>query len=392
MTVFSLFEGPLIGVAAALLALAVYQLSLVAAAAVPSPRRPLAAGGERRFAVLVPAHEEAAVIERLLESLARLRYPRRLFDVHVVADHCADSTAAVARRHTPFVHERRGDAARGKGQALRWLLERLPPGRYDAFAVIDADSVVLPDFLAVMNARLEEGDVAVQARYGVLNADGSWVASLRSLAFDLVNNVRRRGLSAIGASVGLAGNGMAFASSLLEARRWEAFGVTEDLELHAELVEAGVRVRFAPETAVLAEMPVSLRQARSQNLRWERGRLALLRAHLPRLIVSARRPPRRPKLIAAVELMTPPLSVQTLLVVAALGLALALGSGIALITAGAASLAIALYVCCGLLLAGAPLRLWLALPFAPAYVLWKGWLYAQALATRQLPWVKTTRL
>src|SRR6476469_143600 len=47
-----------------------------------------------RFAILIPAHEEELVIGQLLESVNELHYPRELFEVHVVADHCSDRTVA----------------------------------------------------------------------------------------------------------------------------------------------------------------------------------------------------------------------------------------------------------------------------------------------------------
>ena len=85
-----------------------------------------ASSRKRRFAVIVPAHNEETVIAATLASLNDLDYPRALFDVHVIADNCDDATAAVARDYTPFVHERTDRTAMGKGQALRWLFDRLP--------------------------------------------------------------------------------------------------------------------------------------------------------------------------------------------------------------------------------------------------------------------------
>ena len=59
--------------------------------------------------------------------------------------------------------------------------------------------------------------------------------------------------------------------------------------VHLALVDAGIRVEFAPETWVNADMPVTLKQAPSQNERWERGRLLLVRQQVPRLVLAALR-------------------------------------------------------------------------------------------------------
>jgi len=377
---------------AALMGVVAYLVLLVFAGAVLRPKRPPPAGRRRRFAVIVPAHNEETVVAQTLVSLNDLDYPRSLFDVHVIADNCDDETATIARRHTPFVHERTDRTAMGKGQALRWLFDRLPADAYDAFAVIDADSVVSRNFLVAMNDRLESGWPAVQSRYGVLHPERSWVASLRAVAFCLLHYARRSGLSALGASAGLGGNGMVFAAELRQAREWDAFGVTEDLELHAKLAAAGVKVGFAPEASVLGEMPLTLAASRGQNMRWERGRLALARRYAPKLFVAAVRHWSWPKLAAAIDLMMPPLSVVALMGTAFLCLSFhpvcCHGRPCAIVIL----LGLATYVIGGLASARAPRRLWLSLAFAPLYAAWKGWLYAQALIARGTPsWTRAGR-
>jgi len=377
---------------AALLALIAYLLALVVAGAALRAKPPPQARRRRRFSVVVPARNEEEVIARTLASLNDLEYPRSLFDIHVVADNCDDRTAAIARTYTPFVHERTDRAAMGKGQALRWLFDRLPAS-YDAFAIIDADSLVSRNFLSAMNDRLESGCLAVQGHYGVLNAEQSWVSSLRAVAFCLLHSARRSGLSALGASAGLSGNGMVFAAELRQAREWDAFGVTEDLELHSRLVAAGVKVAFAPEASVLGEMPATLAAARGQNVRWERGRLALARDYAPKLVAGALRRRDWPELAAALDLLIPPLSVVALLAVLLLALSLALGSTVTAVVAVITLLGLVAYVAAGLASAGAPLRLWLVLGSAPLYILWKGWLYMQVLAARKAPsWTRTGRI
>jgi cellulose synthase/poly-beta-1,6-N-acetylglucosamine synthase-like glycosyltransferase len=186
---------------------------------------------------------------------------------------------------------------------------------------------------------------------------------------------------------------MAFSFELKAARNWDAFSVTEDLELHAKLVVAGVKVAFAPEAVVLGEMPDSLAAARDQNLRWERGRLALARAYAPGLLADGLRSRRWPSLAAAFDLMIPPLSTHGLMGGVLLAVAIFIGSPVAIGMAAAVLAGIAVYVIVGLAAARAPLRLWLALGFAPLFIVWKAWLYAGALVSRRKPsWTRTRRL
>ena len=185
---------------------------------------------------------------------------------------------------------------------------------------------------------------------------------------------------------------MAFAAGLREVKEWDAFGVTEDLELHLKLVESGNPVAFAPEAKVLSEMPISLRQAKSQNTRWERGRLALARRHVPRLLVSGIMKRDWPRLNAALELMIPPQSVQLLLTAIILAISFTLGLAVPLALGFVTMHFQAAYVAGGLVRARVRPRLWVALAYAPLYALWKGQLYVRALLARQpLPWVRTAR-
>src|SRR5439155_13441466 len=89
------------------------------------------------FAVIVPAHNEAILLGRLLESLARLRYPKERYSVYVVADNCQDGTAALARTYERVrVYERVDQERRGKGYALRWLLDQLQADGLNADAYL----------------------------------------------------------------------------------------------------------------------------------------------------------------------------------------------------------------------------------------------------------------
>ena len=347
-----------------------------------------------RFAILIPAHNEELLIGRLLDNLARLEYPRVHFDVHVVADNCFDRTAEIAQANGAIVHERFDANLKAKGFALRWLLERLhTAGRaYDAFVVLDADSVVQPNFLSVMDARLASGNQVIQAYYSVLNVGQSAMSSLRYAALAGLHFIRPLGRSVVGLSCGLKGNGMCFAAPVLNEFGWDWFTLAEDVEFHLALVRRGIRVDFAPETWVLADMPVTLAQATSQNERWERGRVQMLRQQVLPLLAEGLRARSLLRIDAAVEQLIPPLSVP----VALGGVCLLAGlvSG-ALLTAGLAGLALLGFLghlLVGLAVVGAPRAAFVALAYAPVYVIWKVGLYARALVSaRTTRWIRTVR-
>lgn len=372
-----------------------YCLLLTGAAPFGLRRRPPAACRLRRFAVLVPAHDEEPVLARLLDSLAAQDYPSELMRVCVVADNCTDGTAALARARGALVYERRDPVHIGKGYALAWLLAELEREgqRFDAYVIVDADSVLSANFLHAVNRRLEAGARAVQAYYTVLPVRGTAAERLREAALALVHYLRPAGKAALGLSCGLKGNGMCFDRAVIERFGWPVAGLAEDVEMHLLLVAAGVRVQFAPEAVVRAEMPPTLGGARGQNLRWEAGRVAALRRQALPLLRRALVRRDLVALDAALEQLVPPLSVPVLL--AGLGLAggVLLRAPVVAGTAAALLALLALHVLAGLLLARVSGQVYRALAMAPLYVAWKATLYGRALVGRvERRWVRTARV
>jgi 1,2-diacylglycerol 3-beta-glucosyltransferase len=377
------------------LATIVGYLLLLSVAALFARRTTQARSGAptSRFVIMIPAHNEQQLLPKTLMNLAQLDYPQELVSIHVVADNCSDGTAAVAREYGATAHERFNSELRGKGYALEWLLQRIwASGEpHDAVLILDADSVISPNFLRVMDARLARGERVIQGYYAVLQPEGAWSAGLRAVALTVLHYLRPQGRMVLGGSTGLKGNGMVFAADILRQHRWTA-SLTEDIEYHMELILAGERAMFAPDAVVWAEMPDSLAAAQSQNERWEKGRMEMVRRFVPRLLGESAR--RRSFLLfdAAVEQLIPPFSVVAGASVGLLLAALALRSPAGIALATAIVLGQAIYVLAGLLLAGAPWSVYKSLLFAPAFVGWKLWLYLRLLlGVKPRAWIRTAR-
>jgi cellulose synthase/poly-beta-1,6-N-acetylglucosamine synthase-like glycosyltransferase len=371
-----------------------YLLGLTVAAIRARPKPLPPAARTRHIAVLIPAHNEEMVIGRLLQSLSVVRYPPEARSVLVAADNCTDETAALARAAGAQVFERFDDSAPGKGFAIHWLLEQIWQGGhpYEAYVVLDADSLVEPDFLARLNERLEAGNQVIQAYYSVLNPTASPLAALRYAALAAVHYLRPLGRSALGLSCGLKGNGMCFTASVLQRFGWSWFALAEDVEFHLALVDAGIRTDFAPEILVRAEMPITYAQAKSQSDRWERGRLQMLRRRACGLFLRGLREPSLMRVDAALEQAIPPLSVPFAMGLLGLGAAVALRAHSAALLALYGLLGQTVYLLAGMVLVRAPLAMYGALAYAPPYIGWKVWQYGKALAARSpLRWIKTAR-
>jgi 1,2-diacylglycerol 3-beta-glucosyltransferase len=377
----------------------VYLGALTVAARRQSPAK---SAQSTRFVVVVPAHNEALVIEQAVVSLQTIAYPTDKYRIVVIADNCTDETAAIARTAGAKVVERFDDKRRSKGYALTDVFPQLLEDTWvDAVVVVDADTIVSSNILSAISARFERGELAAQVDYRVMAADSSWRTELMGVAFACFHEVRSLGRERFGLSSGLRGNGMAFTRRALEIAPHTAASLVEDLEYGIELGELGVRVAYVGEAFVEAEMPTAESSAATQRQRWEAGRADLKKRKLNGLI--RRSISERDLVLAdlALDLAVPPLGKVAVRTVASgtvgLGL-LALRRGFVwtLIPASVGALGLLSHVAAGWHRSGSGWNGLRALTKVPGYVLWK-----RKVASPKVPadsnggtsqeWVRTAR-
>lgn len=145
----------------------------------------------QKFALLVAAHNEEAVISNIIDSLKSLDYPKDLFDIYVIADNCTDKTARIARELNVEVFERNVPNKRGKGYALEWMFNKIfsMEKNYDAIAIFDADNLVSKNFLRAMNDKLCAGYKVVQGYIDSKNPNDSWITQSYSISFWTANRL-----------------------------------------------------------------------------------------------------------------------------------------------------------------------------------------------------------
>ena len=406
--IIKLFKTLLFGLQAVLAAMVGY-LGLLTLAALRAPRQTHDdwAPSRKRFILLIPAHNEETLLPQLLANLSELDYARDDYAVHVIADNCTDRTAELARQAGAMVHERFHDTLKGKGYALQFALQNIWDANtpHDAIVILDADSIISRNFLKVMSTRLARGERVIQAYYAVRDPDQSWGVSLRYAALAVLHYLRPQGRMVLGGSAGLKGNGMVFAAEVLRQHPWSA-SLTEDIEYHMNLILSGERVTFAPDAVVWAEMPGSLRDSHTQNVRWERGRLEMIKQYVPQLMSKSIEQRNFVLFDAAMEQLIPPFSVLAGASVASLAASLLLSkkpqSAFCILHpaslhpaskfAGLTLLGQIVYLITGLALVRAPRKVWLALVYAPVFIVWKLWLYVRvALGLDKQGWVRTKR-
>ncbi|MDB5083527.1 MAG: Beta-monoglucosyldiacylglycerol synthase, partial [Bacilli bacterium] len=218
-------------------------------------------------------HNEAEVIEPLLENLKSLDYPRELFDVFVICDNCTDRTADIVRSHGLNAMERFDKDKRGKGFAIEWMLERLweLPRSYDAVVMFDADNLAGRNFLIEMNEKLMQGDRVIQAYLDTKNPYDSWVCASYAVTYWFMNRMWQLARYNMGMANALGGTGICIDTQLLKEVGWGATSLTEDLEYTVRCVERGIYPTWAHNAVVYDEKPLTLVASMRQRLRWMQG-------------------------------------------------------------------------------------------------------------------------
>ncbi|MBE9030665.1 glycosyltransferase [filamentous cyanobacterium LEGE 11480] len=348
-------------------------------------------GPQPRAAIVIPAHDEEAVLAETLAPLTQLPYP-----IVLVADNCSDRTATIGRNFGALVIERHNPYLLGKGYAMDFGIDFLSKTPPDVVLFLDADC-------QVPNAEVMQLiDYAIQFQRPIQSA---YVMRLPSeptskhrvsvFAFKFKNQVRMHGLSRLGGPTVLAGSGMAFPWHTLENVNLASGAIVEDMKLGIDLAISSRPVLFYPHATVTSVLPQKTTAVNSQRTRWEHGHLQSIGTYVPKLLVASLRQRRGDLLLLAWDLCIPPLSLMVML------WAMSLGVITLAYSFGMAELAFNLILMAGVMLLSAillawqrigrtdlPLRDLLRIPF---YVLGKVPLYLRFMTDRQEAWERTER-
>jgi cellulose synthase/poly-beta-1,6-N-acetylglucosamine synthase-like glycosyltransferase len=242
-----------------------------------------------RFALIVAAHDEEAVVGSIVRNLKGLEYPEDMFDIYVVADNCGDGTAKVASENGAQVFERFDTTKNGKGFALAWAFEKLfkMDKKYDAIGIFDADNLVSPNFLKEMNKYLCKGHKVVQGYLDSKNPSDTWVSGNHAIAYWISNRIFQLPRYYLGLSCALGGTGFIMSTDILKEIGWKATCLTEDLEFSLQLVLKGERVAWCNEAVVYDEKPLGLAQSWRQRKRWMQGQSDCAYRYLKPLLTKA---------------------------------------------------------------------------------------------------------
>jgi len=229
--------------------------------------------------VQLPLFNEMYVVERLLDAVALLRYPRDRFQIQVLDD-STDETQEICKRKIAELGQRypeldvsyihRTDRSGFKAGALQ---HGLHTAKGEFILIFDADFLPLPDILERAIDHFSDPKVAVvQCRWEHVNRDFSALTEVQALMLDGHFIMEHAGRNWSGRFFNFNGTaGIWRRAAIADAGDWQHDTLTEDMDLSYRAQLRGWKFVYLPEIAAPAELPVEMSAFKSQQFRWAKG-------------------------------------------------------------------------------------------------------------------------
>src|SRR6202046_4663243 len=245
-----------------------------------------------RVTVQLPTFNEQYVVERLLDSICKLKYPQEKLDIQVLDD-STDETVDVARNlveryaalGNPISYHHRVNREGFKAGALA---EGLKTAKGEFIAIFDADFTPPEDFLLRTIHHFTDSKIGmVQTRWTHINRNYSFLTQVEAILLDghfvLEHGARAR----TGVFFNFNGTaGMWRRSTIGEAGGWEHHPLTEDTDLSYRAQLVGWKFKYLQVVECPAEVPIEMTAFKTQQQRWAKGLIQTSKKILPRLFRS----------------------------------------------------------------------------------------------------------
>jgi cellulose synthase/poly-beta-1,6-N-acetylglucosamine synthase-like glycosyltransferase len=248
--------------------------------------------GLPRVTVQLPIFNEQYVVDRLLDAVCRLDYPKDKLDIQLLDD-STDETVEVARvlvdRYAalghPVTYLHRDNREGFKAGALA---EGLKTAKGEFVAIFDADFVPPPDFLLKCIHHFTDPKVGmVQTRWTHINRNYSLLTQVEAILLDGHFVLEHSARSRSGVFFNFNGTaGMWRRSAIDEAGGWEHDTLTEDTDLSYRAQLKGWKFLYLQDVECPAELPVEMTAFKTQQARWAKGLIQVSKKILPRVLKS----------------------------------------------------------------------------------------------------------
>ena len=248
-----------------------------------------------RVTVQLPIFNEMYVVDRLLEGVATIDYPREKIQIQVLDD-STDETQTLAKAKVDELCEQGFDAeyihrVDRTGYKAGALANGLKSATGELVMVFDADFVPEEDILGKLVHYFSDEKVGmVQARWGHLNREYSLLTKCQSMMLDghfVIEHIARNRSGRFFNFNGTAG--IWRKATIVDAGGWEHDTVTEDMDLSFRAQLKGWKFVYVPEAIAPAELPCEMNSFKTQQFRWAKGSAqttkkliwTVLRANIP---------------------------------------------------------------------------------------------------------------
>ncbi|MEM8505202.1 MAG: glycosyltransferase [Cyanobacteria bacterium P01_D01_bin.1] len=227
--------------------------------------------------VQLPIFNELYVVERLLDAIAQLDYPKDKLEIQVLDDStdetqqlCHQNVEALKQQNFNIIHVRRSSR---KGFKAGALAHGLAQTASELILIFDADFVPNADTLLQMVDYFSDPTVGmVQARWSHINRQYSSLTQIQALMLDGHFVIEQTARNRSGCFFNFNGTaGIWRASAIADAGGWQHTTVTEDLDLSYRVQLKGWRCIYLPQLSIPAELPVEMNSFKSQQFRWAKG-------------------------------------------------------------------------------------------------------------------------
>ncbi len=245
-----------------------------------------------RVTVQLPIYNEQYVVDRLLDAVCRLEYPKDKLDIQLLDD-STDETVEVARllveRYAalgnPVVYLHRLNREGFKAGALE---AGLKTAKGEFVAIFDADFVPPSDFLLKCIHHFTDPRVGmVQTRWTHINRNYSLLTQVEAILLDGHFVLEHSGRARSGVFFNFNGTaGMWRRRAIDEAGGWEHDTLTEDTDLSYRAQLKGWKFLYLQDVECPAELPVEMTAFKTQQARWAKGLIQVSKKILPRVFAS----------------------------------------------------------------------------------------------------------
>ncbi len=248
--------------------------------------------------VQLPIFNEQFVIDRLIEAVCAMEYPRERLEIQVLDDSTDETTevaAATVARYAalghPIVYIHRTNRHGYKAGALDAGL-KVAKGEF--VAIFDADFVPPPDWLMKVIHHFAEPEIGmVQTRWTHLNRDYSMLTQIEAILLDGHFVMEHGARVRTGDFFNFNGTaGMWRIKAIADGGGWQHDTLTEDTDLSYRSQMAGWKFKYLPEVECPSELPIEMTAFKTQQARWAKGLIQtsikvlpmMFKANVPRRI------------------------------------------------------------------------------------------------------------